>query len=84
MKHADILLDEMRRNYGEKIEKVYKHRREILFKNGDRLNAVTTNHTDGLRADVAIGPNAFAITCASKQPKRIWEYADLNNYLKSF
>lgn len=83
LKHAVELIDDIYRGHSGKIEKAYRHKKEILFKNGDKLKVTTSYHIDGLRADVAIGPNAFALTCISKQSKRIWTYDDLENYLKN-
>ncbi len=71
--------------YPDKIERVIKHRGEIHLKNGDKIRFISeqSNCIDGLRADIAIGPNAHYLTCASSQSKRIWDFRDLDKYLKS-
>lgn len=71
--------------YREKIEKAIQHRYEIHLKNGDKIKFISeqSNCIDGLKADAAIGPNAHYLTCRSNHPKRIWNYDDLESYLKN-
>lgn len=80
----DMFID-IYEQYKDKIEKAIKHRYEIHLKNGDKIKFISeqSNCIDGLRADVAIGPNAHCLTYASSQPKKIWSLADLENYLES-
>lgn len=81
MKHSESIIKDVVKEYNEKIEKVRRYSREILFKNGDILKIVNTKYIDGLRADVAIGPHANYITYSSNQAKKIWDNEDLNEYL---
>lgn len=85
LQFARNMLKDICMRYGEKIEKPLKHRYEILFKNGDCIKFISaqSNCNDGLRADVAIGEKADCLTFASNQKKRIWDYNDLDYYLKN-
>jgi len=81
---ADELINHICKDYGEKIDKVYRYKREIKLKNGDSIRVISsTGRNDGIRADTAIGPMAEYFTCGSKQSKRVWNYDDLEKYLEN-
>lgn len=67
----------------KKIRKMRKSRREIELINGDYINFIhDMKYADGIRADVAIGSHAGDLTIASSYKKRIWDFKDLQNYIK--
>ena len=71
--------------YKSKIKSVKNNRREIILINGDVLKFISTDSRlqDGIRADVAIGPNARLLTLRSNQEKRVWGIEDLYNHIES-
>jgi len=83
MKTVDEYIDYIYRKYRNKIKSVKKMRREIELINGDFIKLASTNgkYNDGLRADVAIGPDAEIITCCSTYKKRVWDFEDLEEHL---
>ncbi|KZL93545.1 hypothetical protein [Clostridium magnum] len=78
-------INDIYRTHSRKIKKVNRTKREIEFMNGDKIKFTTTEskNVDGLKSDVAIGPDAECITLASKHEKRIWGFSDLYNYLRN-
>jgi hypothetical protein len=81
---ANSLIKDISEQYPDKVYKAYPYKREIIFKSGDILKAVSNeSRIDGIYADVAIGEHAQYITCRSKESKRIWDYNDLIAYLKA-
>jgi len=87
LRDVDILINDICRNHNNKIQDVRKLNREIKLINGCVIKFVSTqSQIDGLNADVAIGvdtEHAEQITCRSNQKKRIWNFTDLDNYLKN-
>lgn len=87
LKDADILISNIHKDYTNKIQDVKKFNREIKLINGCVIKFVSIkSQIDGMNADVAIGlyeEQANQITCRSNQNKRIWDFTDLDNYLKS-
>lgn len=83
--HIDDLINDIHKKYDSKIKKIKKSIQGIELINGDiiKFTLESPNKIAGLRADVAIGPHAEYITCASKQDKRIWDFSDLDNYLQN-
>lgn len=75
-------IDDINRRYKEKIKKVKISIHEIEFINGDTIK-FTSNQSFGLKGDVAIGVYAGYITCTSEYEKPIWDFSDLENYLRS-
>jgi len=85
LRKSYCLIDAIYREHGDIVKNVKKRKREIEFVNGDLLKIVSTSDrtNDGLRADIAIGPDAGDITLISKEPNRIWDFSDLGDYLKT-
>lgn len=84
VKDIHLLIDDIYKKYRNKIISVKKTKREIEFINGDSIKFISDmKYTDGIRADVAIGSDIEHITFLSSQEKRVWDFIDLENYLKS-
>lgn len=78
------LMIEITNTHKNKINSINRTRKEISLINGDVIKMISTDarYKDGIRADVAIGPNAELLTVASTQEKRKWEIGELYNYIK--
>ena len=85
LRDINNLFNDICRMHWKRINKVSKSVYKIQFINGDEIRFISTDprYTDGLSADIAIGPNAHNFTSYSKQEKRIWDFSDLDNYLKN-
>lgn len=85
LRDMNNILNDICRMHWKKINRVRKAAHKIEFINGDEIRFISTDprYTDGLRADIAIGPNAHYFTCCSEEKKRIWNLSDLDNYLKN-
>lgn len=82
LKDSKRKIEELFEGYEDKIKQVRMLKNEIEFINGDKIKLVSKHMIDGLRSDVAIGEYADIITFSSKHEKPVWEYSDLENYLK--
>lgn len=85
LEHRHTLIRDIYEKYWMKIKKIKKTKSEIELINGDRLRFISTRKekVDGLRSDVAIGPDAERITLSSNHERPAWDFIDLNNYLKN-
>lgn len=86
LKDINELMNSIYTDHWQKINRVKKGTCEIEFINGDKIRFISTEdcrHTDGLSFDVAIGPNAHNYTRYSNYDKNIWDFIDLDNYLKN-
>lgn len=78
------LMGDMIEVHKDKIKNIKRYERKIMLINGDVIRLITPNtRNDGIRADVAIGPNADHLTCRSKQEKRVWDIEGLYNHIKN-
>jgi hypothetical protein len=84
VKELNRFMNDIYEKYRDKIRTMERCRKTIVLINGACIKIIPTSRdADGYRADVAIGPRADIFTCISTHKKRIWDFIDLEDYLKS-
>ena len=78
-------IGELKDRYKDKVKAATKYNNTVELINGDVIRIIPVNHQntiDGIRADVAIGPDAPLLTLTSKQDKRTWGHiGELLDYI---